>query len=129
PGGGEGGPRLGALGGARGLVRARLVEPDRAQLEVVAVLSDAQLALGAGTHHALLGAVIPRLSAFGAVYTSGGIGERRLRVLSNRGEANARRYRIRRRSRPRLQGHLSEGTGASADHPEAPYRIAGSARA
>ncbi len=45
---------LGALGRGAGLRRAHLVDPDRSQLDVVAVLPDAKLALGAGPHVILL---------------------------------------------------------------------------
>src|SRR5690349_8300507 len=45
--------RLGALGGG-GLRRTHLVNPHRAQLDVIAVPPDTKLALGAGPHVILL---------------------------------------------------------------------------
>jgi len=42
------------LGGASRFCGTHLVIPDGPELDVVAVLSDSQLALGAGAHHALL---------------------------------------------------------------------------
>lgn len=42
------------LGGASRFCGTHLVIPDGPELDVVTVLSDSQLALGAGAHHALL---------------------------------------------------------------------------
>jgi hypothetical protein len=42
------------LGGASGFCGTHLVIPDGSELHVVTVLSDSELALGAGAHHALL---------------------------------------------------------------------------
>jgi hypothetical protein len=42
------------LGGASRFSGTHLVIPNRSELDVVTVLSDSQLALGAGAHHGLL---------------------------------------------------------------------------
>ncbi len=44
----------GHFGGAAKLDRTHLVIPDRAELDVIAVLPDLELALGTGTHRGLL---------------------------------------------------------------------------
>src|SRR6266849_2118847 len=89
--------------------RTLLVIPSRAELLMIPVAVNGQLALRARPHE--FARLLPRLwraAIIAVAYARPGDRRDRLRVLSHRRPRESRRYRVRGRCGPRIHGHLSE---------------------